>query len=90
MTTHQDVPDVLIGSLVAAEADTGTEQTLSSPHVARHHLQLADPQGFAAVNLHLHPFLHVGFQNVLQQLILFILVEKTRTYVCGVNCITSL
>lgn len=84
ISTHQDVPDILIGSLVAAEADTGTEQALSSPHVAGQHLQLADPQGFAAVNLHLHIFLRVGFQDLLQQLILFILVKKARTcYVCG-------
>lgn len=78
MAPHQDVPDVLIGSLVAAEADAGTEEALSSPHVAGHHLQLTNPQGLAAVNLHLHSFLHVGFQDVLKQLILFILVEKTR------------
>lgn len=75
---HQDVPDILIGSLVAAEADTGTEQTLSSPHVAGHHLQLTDPRGFGAVNLHLHYSLHVGLQELLQQLIFLILVKKKK------------
>lgn len=62
---HQDVPDILIGSLVAAEANTGPQQALSSPHVTGHHLQLTNPRGFSAVHLHPHPFLHVGFQNLL-------------------------
>lgn len=33
--THKHMPDVLIGSLEAAEADADTQKALSSPHVAR-------------------------------------------------------
>lgn len=73
---HQNVPDVLISSLVAAEANTGPQQARSSPHVTGHHVQLAHPHGFSAVHLHLHSFLHVGFQKLLQHLIFFVLVNS--------------
>lgn len=71
---HQNMPDVLIGSLIAAEANTGPQQALAPPHVTGHHLQLTNPQCFGAVHLHLHQPLHVGFQNLLQMLVLLILV----------------
>lgn len=70
----QHVPDVLAGSLVAAEANAGAQQALAAPHVAGHHLQLTDLRAFSAVHLHLHCFLHVGLQDLLQQLIFLILV----------------
>lgn len=73
---HQHVPDVLAGSLVAAEANAGAQQALSSPHVAGHHLQLTHPGAFSAVHLHLHCFLHVGLQDLLQQLIFLILAHS--------------
>lgn len=71
---HQDVPDIFIGSLVAAEANTGTQQALPSPQVTGHHLQLMNSHGFSAVHLHLHCFLHVCLQELLQQIILLILI----------------
>lgn len=71
---HQDMPDILIGSLVAAEANTGTQQALPSPQVTGHHLQLTNPHGFSAVHLHLHCLLHVCLQELLQQIILLILM----------------
>ena len=78
------MPDILIGSLVAAEANTGTEQALSSPHVTGNHLQLTNSGGFRAVHLHPHRPLHVGFQKLLEQLILLILVNiNERSQNCG-------
>lgn len=73
---HQNMPDILTGSLVATEANASTKKTLSSPHVAGHHLQLTNPHGFSAVNLHLHLSLHVGFQKFLQQVTFFILEDS--------------
>lgn len=75
---HQDVPDILTGSLVAAEANTGTQQALSSPHVTGHYLQLTNPHAFSAVHLQLHCSLHVGFQELLQQFIFLILVHSNE------------
>ena len=37
----QYVPDVLVGSLEAAEPDGDSEQSLAAPHVTGDHLQLA-------------------------------------------------
>lgn len=73
---HQDVPDILTGSLVAAEANTGTQQALSSPHVTGHHLQLTNACAFSAVHLHPHCPLHVGLQELLQQVIFLVLVHS--------------
>lgn len=72
------MPDILIGSLIAAEANTGTEQALTSPHVTGHHVKLTNPGGFSAVHLQLHCSLHVGFQELLQQVVLLILVDSDR------------
>lgn len=68
------MPNIFIGPLVAAEANTSAQQTLPSPHATGHHLQLTNPRGFSAVHLHLHCSLHVGFQNLLQKVIFLILV----------------
>ena len=57
--THQNMPDVLVGSLEAAEADADSEQSLAAPHVGRHDLQLADPLRLAAVDQHLGLLLHL-------------------------------
>jgi len=73
---HQDVPDVLVGSMVAAEADAGPEQALPPPHVTGHHLQLTERGGFRAVHLHPHRSLRVGLQKLLQQVIFLILVNS--------------
>lgn len=75
---HQNVPDILIGSLVAAEANTSTQQALPPPHITGHHVHLADPHGFSAVHLHLHPPLHVGLQPLLQQVVFLILGKSSR------------
>lgn len=48
------MPDILICSLVAAEAYASTKQALSAPHVTGHHKQVTDLHGFDAVNLHFH------------------------------------
>lgn len=71
---HQNMPDILVGSMVAAEANAGPQQALSPPHAAGHHLQLTDARGFGAVHHHTHGSLHVSFQNLLQQVILLVLV----------------
>ena len=71
---YQDMPDVLIGPLKAAEAHAGPEQTLPPPHVVGHHLQLPHPLGLHAVQLQLDRFLHIGLQKVFQQVTLLILV----------------
>ena len=71
---YQDMPDVLVGPLKAAETHTGPEQTLPPPHVVGHHLQLPYPLGLHTVQLQLDWFLHIGFQKVFQQVTLFILV----------------
>lgn len=73
---HQYVPDVLTGSLVAAEANAGAQQALSPPHVTGHHLQLSHPGGFGAVHLHPHSSLHVGFQELLQLLVFLTLAHR--------------
>lgn len=70
------MPDIFIGSLVAAEAHTGTQKALPPPHGAGHHVQLTNPCGFSAVHLHFHRPLHVGFQQLLQQLVFLILVNS--------------
>lgn len=67
------MPDILIGSLVAAEANTGAQQAMSSPHVTGHHVQLTNIHGFRAEHLHCHGPLHVGVQKLLQEVILLIL-----------------
>lgn len=67
------MPDVLIGSFKAAEADTGTKQTLTAPHVTGCHLQFPHPLGFRVVHFKFYGFLHIGFQKVFQQVAFFIL-----------------
>lgn len=78
MTTHQYVPDILISSLVAAEANAGTQEPLAAPHVTGHHVQLSDPRGFSAVHFHPHGLLHVGFQDLLQQVVFLILAQNLK------------
>lgn len=67
------MPDILICSLVAAEAYASTQQALSAPHVTGHHKQVTDLHGFDAVNLHFHQVTDVDSQHLLQQIILLIL-----------------
>lgn len=67
------MPDVLIGSFKAAEAHAGAEQTLATPHVAGRHLQLPRALGFGVVHFQFDRLLHVGLQEVFQQVALFIL-----------------
>lgn len=67
------MPDILICPQVAAEAYTRAEQPLSLPHVTGHHKQLTDLHGFDAVHFHFHKAAHVGFQDLLQQVVFLIL-----------------
>lgn len=67
------MPDILIGSLVAAEAYASPEQALAAPHVTGHHKQLTDLHAFDAVHLHFHQVAHVDSQHLLQQIILLVL-----------------
>lgn len=67
------MPDILICSLVAAEAYTSTKQALSAPHVTGHHKQVTHLHGFDAVHLHFHQVADVDFQHLLQQIIFLIL-----------------
>lgn len=59
-STYQDMPHVFIGSFEAAEADTSTQQTLTTPHVTGCHLQFSHPLGFRVVYFKFDCFLHVG------------------------------
>lgn len=67
------MPDILICPLVAAETYTSAEQALSAPRVTGHHEELTDLHGFDAVHLHFHQAVHVGFQDLLQQVVFLIL-----------------
>lgn len=67
------MPDILICPFKAAEADAGTKQTLTTPHVAGCHLQFPHPLGFRVVHFKFHCFLHIGFQKVFEQVAFFIL-----------------
>ena len=80
---HQDVPDVLVGPLVAAEADAGTQQPLAPPQGAGHHLQLPQLHGLGAVHLHPHRLLRAGPQQLLQLVVLLILWVGHDGMRCG-------
>lgn len=77
---HQDMPDILIGSLVTAESDTGTQKALAAPHVTGNHFQLSNPQGFRAIDLQFDWFLHIGFEQVFECVILLVLGESRVFY----------
>lgn len=47
--THQNMPDIFIDSLKAAEANADPEQPLAAPHVARYDGGLPHCQSLAAV-----------------------------------------
>lgn len=70
---HQNMPDILICPLVAAETYTSAQQALSAPRVTRHHEELTDLHGFDAVHLHFYQAVNVGFQDLLQQVVFLIL-----------------
>lgn len=65
----QDVPDILIGPLEGTEANADSEQTLTTPGVARGDAHLADTLGFAAVHRHIDLLVHVRLQQLLQRVI---------------------
>ena len=67
------MPDVLVGPLVAAEADAGAQQPLAPPQGARHHLQLPELHGLSAVHLHSHRLIRAGLQQLLQLVVLLVL-----------------
>lgn len=49
-STHQNMPDVLIGSFKAAKADADPQKTLAAPHVAGSNSGFPQLEGFAAVH----------------------------------------
>lgn len=67
------MPNILTGAFKAAEADTGTQQTLTTPHVTGGHLQFLHPLSFKVVHFKFDSFLHIGFEEVFQQVAFFIL-----------------
>lgn len=73
--THQDVPNVLIGSFEAAEADADPQEALAPPHVAGRHRDLPHVQRLAAVHLHLDGPLHVQLQQLFEVVVVFVLSE---------------
>ncbi len=73
--THQNMPDVLIGSLKAAKADADPQKTLTAPHVAGSNSSFPQLQGFAAVHQHFHRFFNTSLQYVFQRVIILVLGE---------------
>lgn len=59
--TYQNMPNVLVGSFEAAEADAGAQQTLTPPHVTGYHLQFPHPLAFWVEYFKFDCFLHIGF-----------------------------
>lgn len=59
--SYQNMPNILIGPFKVAEADTCTQQTLTTPHVAGRHLQLSHPLRFRVVHFEFDRFLHICF-----------------------------
>lgn len=81
---YQDMPDIFICSLEAAEADTSSQQALSTPHIAGDHLQSSDLHGLGAVHLHPDWFLHIGLQQIFQHFIFLVLGESQET---NISCV---
>lgn len=69
LCAHQDMPDVLIGSFEAAEADADPQKPLAPPRVARRDGGLPHGLRLAVVQQHLDGQLHVGFQQLLQRVV---------------------
>ena len=70
------MPDVLIGSLEAAEAYGDTQQALATPEVAWGDGGLPELQGLRGVNQHSNWLLHTGLQQVLQSVIVLVLKHR--------------
>lgn len=68
----QHVPNIFVGPIEAAEPDANPQQALAAPQVAGCDRGLPQLQGFAAVDEHLHRLLHIGFQQVLQSVVVLI------------------
>lgn len=77
-STYQHVPNIFVGPIETAEPDANPQQALAAPQVAGCDRGLPQLQGFAAVDEHLHRLLHVGFQQVLQSVVVLILETETR------------
>ena len=72
------MPDILIGSLKAAEANGDAQQTLASPHVTRGNGGLPQLQGLGGVDQHPDWLLNAGLQQVLQCVIIFVLENMRK------------
>jgi hypothetical protein len=78
VSTYQHMPNVFVGPVKAAETNANPQQALAAPQVARCDRGLPQLQGFAAVDEHFYRLLNVGFQQILQSVIVFILkTEKS-------------
>ncbi len=89
-STHQNMPDVLIGSLKAAKADADPQKPLTAPHVAGSNSSFPQLQGFAAVHQHFHRFFNTSLQYVFQRVIILVLrgEKKQTTYTVDISNIT--
>lgn len=70
---HQDMPNIFIGSLEAAEANADSQKPLAAPHVAGRDRRLPHCQRLAAIQQHLDGLLHVHLQQLFQGVIVPVL-----------------
>lgn len=80
--THQDVPNIFIGSLKVAEANADPDEPLAAPHVAGCDGGFPHCQRLAAVQQHLYGPLQVHLQQLSQGVVVLVLreVETLLTY----------
>ncbi len=74
--THQDMPNIFIGSLKGAEANADPQEALTAPHGAGCNRCLPHRQRLATVQQQLGGSLHVHLQHLFQGVIVFVLSEK--------------
>lgn len=88
--THQNMPNVLIGSLEAAESNADSEKATAAPRVAGRDGGLPHRERLAAVQQHLHGPLHVDPQQLLKRVVIPVLLqirscEDTADFIKAVN-----
>lgn len=73
--THQDMPNIFIGSLEAAEPNADTEKATAAPRGAGRDGGLPHRKGLAAVQQHLHRPLYIDLQKLFQRVVIPVLLE---------------